>query len=206
MKIAIIGSNGQSGRAIAAEARNRGHEVTGFGRSASDAVDVVKDVLDLTAEDLAGFDVVVDALGFWTEDSFPLHTTTVQHLADLLAGTDARLIVVGGAGSLYLDEDHSLQLFQSEGFPAEFQPLAAAQAAQLASLRPRVDVNWTYVSPAAEYEVSLPRTGEYALAGEVFETNADGVSEISYADYAIAIVDEAESAAHPQQRISVHSR
>ena len=47
------------------------------------------------------------------------------------------------------------------------------------------------------------RTGRYLLAGEEFTTNAEGKSYISYADYAIAMVDEAEKGNHKNQRISV---
>ena len=65
---------------------------------------------------------------------------------------------------------------------------------------------WTYISPAADFQADGERTGGYVLAGEEFETGADGTSVISYADYAIAVIDEAEQARHPQQRISVHAK
>lgn len=207
--IAVVAANGKSGRAIVKEAVDRGFDVTaivrGENRTAAQHV-LSKDLFDLTAGDLDGFDVVVDAFGTWAPDTLHQHSTSLKHLADILSGTNTRLIVVGGAGSLYLDAAHTLQLSQSEGFPPEFKPLATAMGESLAELRNRSDVKWTYVSPAADFRADGPRTGEYALAGEEFTVNADGESAISYADYAVAIVDELSAApadAHIGERISV---
>ena len=73
----------------------------------------------------------------------------------------------------------------------------------LAELRKRNDVQWTYLSPAGDFVADGPRTGEYLLGGEEYFVNDKGESRISYADYAIAMVDEAEKGRHVQQRISV---
>ena len=67
----------------------------------------------------------------------------------------------------------------------------------------RTDVKWTYVSPAADFQVDGAKTGTYLLGGEELTLNAKGESVISYADYAIAMVDEAVNGNHIQQRISV---
>lgn len=149
---------------------------------------------------------VANAFGAWTPDTFPQHSASLGHLADVLSGTDVRLIVVGGAGSLYVNPEHTVQLSQTDGFPAAFLPLATAMGESLAGLRERGDVLWTYVSPAADFQADGPRTGEYVLNGEEFTTNEAGESAISYADYAIAIVDEVVAApadAHVNKRISV---
>ena len=207
--IAVIAANGKSGSAIVKEAVDRGFSVTAIVRSDNKTAAqhaLSKDLFDLTAADLAGFDAVVDAFGTWAPETLNQHSDSLKHLADILSGTDTRLIVVGGAGSLYLDAAHTLQLSQSEGFPEEFKPLATAMGESLAELRERSDVKWTYVSPAADFLADGPRTGSYVLAGEEFTTNADGESAISYADYAIAIVDELSAAAddaHVGERISV---
>ena len=67
----------------------------------------------------------------------------------------------------------------------------------------RNDVKWTYISPAGDFQADGERTGKYILAGEELKLNAAGESIISYADYAIAMVDEIEKGNHIQQRISV---
>ena len=75
-------------------------------------------------------------------------------------------------------------------------------ARALAELRERDDVKWTYISPAGDFQADGERTGEYILGGEELTLNAAGESVISYADFAIAMVDEIESGNHVQQRIS----
>lgn len=112
IRIAVIGANGQAGRHIVAEALARGFEVTAFvrGSTAPAAQHVVhKDVLAIEQSDLAGFDAVVDALGFWTPDTLPLHVKTALHLADLLSGTKTRCSSSAAPGSLYMDAAHTQQ-------------------------------------------------------------------------------------------------
>ena len=206
MKIAVLAANGKVGSLIVKEAVERGNEVTAIAREVNKTVAknfIKKDILDLTEEDLKDFDVVITAFGAWTEETLPLHKTTLEHLSDILANKNTRLLVVGGAGSLYTDESFKTQLFTTPDFPVDYFPIASNQAKGLDVLRSRKDVKWTYVSPAAEFEFDWERKGEYQLAGEVFTVNAEGKSEISYADYAIAMVDEAEKGKHINQRISV---
>ncbi len=78
-------------------------------------------------------------------------------------------------------------------------------AKALGELRQRKDVQWTYVSPAGDFQADGVRTGKYILGGEELTLNSKGESVISYAGYAIAMIDEAESGKHIQQRISVVS-
>lgn len=169
MKIAVVAANGRVARKGIAEALSRGHKVVAFGRHAENNTQAKdyrqKDILDLTKEDLAGFDAVVDAFGAWTEETLPLHSTTTQHLADILSGTDTRLLIVGGAGSLYVDPEHNVQLFNTPDFPDAYKPLATAMGKALAGLRERTDVKWTYISPAADFQADGERTGKYILAG-----------------------------------------
>ena len=205
--IAVVAADGRVARKVITEAVNRGWDVCAFGRKDENTGDaqtyVKKDIMDLTTEDLAGFDAVVDAFGAWTPETFHLHGETLQHLLDILAGTDVRLVYVGGAGSLYVNPEHTLQVYQTPDFPAEFVPLATAQVGTLAQIRPVKDVKWTYISPAGDFQADGERTGEYILAGEELTLNDRGESIISYADYAIALVDEIESGNHIHERISV---
>ena len=207
MKLAVVCANGKAGLRIVEEAVSRGLDVTavvrGENRSAARAV-IRKDLFDLTAADLAGFDAVVEALGAWTPGTLPLHSRSLAHLCDILSGTPTRLLVVGGAGSLYVNPEHTACVADGPDFPDAFKPLAAAMAKALAELRQRADVRWTYLSPAADFQPDA-RTGSYILGSEELILNAKGESVISYADYAIAMVDEAVSGNHIQQRISAVS-
>ena len=206
MKLAVVCANGKAGKLIVKEALDRGLDVTAVvrGENRTEATQVIqKDLYDLTAADLKGFDVVVDAFGAWTEDTLPQHSTSLKHLCDILSGTDVRLLVVGGAGSLYVNPEHTAQVMDGPDFPDAFKPLARAQGEALAELRQRSDVKWTFVSPAGDFQAEGERTGKYILGGEELKLNDRGESIISYADYAIAMVDEAVSGHHLQQRISV---
>lgn len=205
-KIAVVAANGKAGKLIVKEAVQRDMDVTAFVRSENATVAqkaIVKDIMDLTAEDLAGFDAVVDAFGAWTPEALSQHSTTLEHLCDILSGSETRLLVVGGAGSLYVNPEHTVTVSEGPDFPEMFKPLASAMGAALADLRKRDDVNWTYVSPAGDFQSDGERTGEYILGGEELTLNERGESIISYADYAIAMVDEIESGDHMRQRISV---
>ena len=208
MKLAVIGANGKAGKLIVKEAVNRGLDVTAVVRGANTtmAQEVLKkDLFDLTAADLKGFDVVIDAFGAWTEETLPQHSTSLKHLCDILSGTDTRLIVVGGAGSLYVNPEHTVCVADGPNFPDVFKPLAAAMAKALGELRARRDVKWTYISPAGDFRADGARTGKYILGGEELTLNSKGESMISYADYAIAMVDEAINGGNIQKRISVVS-
>ena len=205
-KIAVVAANGKAGQLIVREAVERGNDVTAFVRSKNRTVAenvVVKDIMDLTPKDLVGFDAVVDAFGAWTPETLPQHSTTLAHLCDILSGTDTRLLVVGGAGSLYVNPEHTMTVSETPDFPEIFKPLASAMAEALSDLRERDDVRWTYISPAGDFQAEGERTGDYILAGEELTLNDRGESIISYADYAIVMVDEIESGDHIQQRISV---
>lgn len=206
-KVAVVCAAGKQGKCLVDEAAARGYDVTGFVRSGKvanpAAKTVVKDLFDLTKEDLAGFDAVIDAFGAWTPDTLPLHRTSLKHLCDVLSGTDTRLLVVGGAGSLYVNPEHTMQVKDTEGFPEVFKPLANMQGAALDDLKKRNDVKWTFLSPAGDFVADGARTGEYLLGGEEYFVNDKGESRISYADYAIAMIDEIENANNIRKRFSV---
>lgn len=206
MKIAVICANGKEGKLIVKEALERGLDVTavvrGENQSAASKV-IQKDLFALTAADLEGFDAVIDAFGAWTPETLPQHSTSLKHLCDLVSGSEIRLLVVGGAGSLYVNPEHTAQVMDGADFPEIFKPLASHMGKALEELRARTDVKWTYISPAGDFQADGPRTGKYLLGGEELLLNAKGESVISYADYAIAMVDEAVDGNHIRQRISV---
>lgn len=206
MKLAVVCANGKAGTLITKEAVSRGLDVTAIVRNENKTVAekaITKDLFDLTKEDLKVFDVVIDAFGAWTEDVLPQHSTSLNHLCNILSGTDVRLLVVGGAGILYVNPEHTVHVMDGPDFPDIFKPLAAAQGKALEELRTRNDVKWTFISPAGDFQADGERTGKYILAGEELTLNSKGESVISYADYAIAMVDEATKGNHIQERISV---
>lgn len=206
MKMAVICANGKEGKLIVKEAVARGLDVTAVVRGENQSVAekvIKKDLFDLNASDLQEFDVIVDAFGAWTPETLPQHSTSLKYLCDLVSGKEIRLLVVGGAGSLYVNPEHTIQVMDGADFPDIFQPLAFNMGKALDELRTRDDVKWTYISPAGDFQVDGIKTGNYILGGEELILNSNGESVISYADYAVAMVDEAISGNHIQQRISV---
>ncbi len=208
MKIAVICANGKAGKLIVKEAVERGLDVTAVVRGENQTVAqnvLKKDLYELTTADLKGFDAVVDAFGAWTPDTLEQHSTSLKVLCDALSGTDTRLLVVGGAGSLYVNPEHTVCVSDGPDFPDVFKPLASAMAKALIELRGRNDVKWTYISPAGDFQAEGKRTGKYILGGEELVLNSKGESVISYADYAIAMVDEITKGNNIGKRISVVS-
>ena len=102
-----------------------------------------------------------------------------------------------------MNPEHTVQVIDGADFPEMFKPLASNMGKALEELRTRNDVKWTYVSPAGDFQADGERTGKYILGGEELILNSRGESVISYADYAVAMVEEAVNGNHIQQRISV---
>ncbi|WP_117016896.1 NAD(P)-dependent oxidoreductase [Aeribacillus pallidus] len=209
MKIAVIGATGKAGSLIVKEAKERGHDVTAIVRNASKVTDVPaveKDIFDITSEDIKDFDVVVNAFGTAPGEEHK-HVEAGKVLINALKeAPNTRLIVVGGAGSLFVDEAKTTRLFDTPDFPKEYLPVAKSSAQNLQDLENSEGIQWTYISPAAFFDPQGPRTGEYKVSGDVLAVNSEGQSYISYRDYAIALVDEIENRKHINKRFSVVSK
>lgn len=205
MKVAIIGANGKSGSNLVQEALKQGYDVTAIVRNKeykNDDVKVVhKDIFELTKADLAGFDAVISAFGAFTDATFPLYKKVAVHLANLLSGSSTRLIIVGGAGTLLVDDKGTMAM-DTPGFPPEYMGVARAAAESFFELKTKSDVLWTYVSPAGDYDADGARTGKYVLGNDHVILNSQNESYISYADLAIAIIDELKNRNFVQKRFT----
>lgn len=212
MKVAVIAATGRAGSLIAKEAKDRGHNVTAIVRNAEKLADkdlrvVEKDLFTLTTEDLKKYDVVVNAFGTGMEQEQAVkHVQFGQILIEALKGAPkTRLIVVGGAGSLYVNEEKTLRVMDTPDLPTFFQPTAINQAKNLDDLQQSEDISWTFVSPALDFDATGKRTGTYQVGTDQVIVNSANQSYISYADFAIAIVDEIEQSAHVNERFTVVS-
>lgn len=207
MKIGVIGATGKAGQRIVEEALQRGHDVTAIVRSASKVAANIpvmeKDVLALTQEDIKGFDVVINAFGapFGQEE---LHVKVGRHLIDILTGIDTKLFVVGGAGSLFVDPEKTTRVMDTPDFPEMFYATAKNQGENLLDLQQSA-ITWTFLSPSAFFDPEGPRTGSYKAGADHLLMNAAGESYVSYADYAIAVIDEIENPTHKNSRFTVTS-
>ncbi|MED2008202.1 NAD(P)-dependent oxidoreductase [Brevibacillus borstelensis] len=210
MKIGVIGATGKAGSLIAKEAIERGHEVTAIVRNASKLTApktavLEKDVFQLTAEDLKAFDVVVNAFGA-APGSEHLHVEAGRVLIEALkAAPSTRLIVVGGAGSLFIDEAKTTRVMETPDFPKEYLATAQNQGKNLEDLQQSTGIQWTFISPSAFFDPQGKRTGAYQKGKDHLLVNAKGQSYVSYADFAIAVLDEIENPQHRNERFTVSS-
>jgi len=201
VKIAIIGATGHVGTKLTAEALSRGHQVTAIARDASKVSTQDRLVArngDVNAPAvlsaiLSGHDVVISSVRF--------EQLTYEHL--ITAVREARikrLLVVGGAGSLEVAP--GITLVESPEFPAMYKPEALAGGAVLDKLRREEGLDWSFLSPSAMF---LPegRTGSFRLGKDQLLSNSKGESQVTMADFAIAMLDEVEHPKHIRQRFTV---
>lgn len=209
MKIGIIGASGKAGSRIMQEAKARGHEVTAIVRSAAKIDEpgiavLEKDIFALTADDLKRFDIVVNAYSA-PHGQEHLHVDAGNALIEALKhAQQTRLIVVGGAGSLFVDEALTTRVYETPGFPQEYLATAKNQGKNLEILQQTEGINWTFLSPSAHFALGK-RTGSYRTGKDTLLVNAQGKSYVSYEDYAIAVVDEIEHPQHINERFTVAS-
>lgn len=208
MKIAILCASGKAGKEVTKEALSRGLEPVCFVRDSSkmnefaNKIQVVqKDIFALDSKDLADFDVIIDAFGEWQDLS--LHKKHIESLSKILQGSRARLLVVGGAGSLYMDSSHTPRLMDMPNFPKEYLGVAQATAEVLSFLRDERGFTWVYVSPSLELVPTLPKSNHYEIIGEEFKVNANHESKIGYSDYASAMIDIALDLGYKNMRVGV---
>jgi uncharacterized protein len=207
MNVVVYGATGNSGSEIVKELLRRGHKVTAVARK----VDSIKGEEGVTAkaDDLSnveaiaaiikGADAVVSAYAPPMADTDAIVGVTEREIAAVKNAGAKRLLVVGGAG--LLEVAPGVTLINSGHLPAEYLPIATSHEKALEVLR-KSDINWTYLSPAA-YFVPGERTGKFRLGTKELIADAKGESKISFADYAIALVDEIEKPAHERASFSV---
>jgi putative NADH-flavin reductase len=211
MKIGVIGAVGKAGGLIAREAASRGHDVTAIikpdsaGRLEGAYSVLERDIFDITADDLRGFDAVVNAFGtsFSNPGSEYQHQTSMESLIRVMEQLpEVRLLCVGGAGSLWEDRDQTRRVV--EGIPKDWRAVPENQFKALEKLAAS-GVNWTYLSPPKTFDAAGPRTGKYALGTDYVILNSAGESYGTYADYAVAMVDEIENKAYVRRRFTMVS-
>ncbi|MBS4210049.1 NAD(P)-dependent oxidoreductase [Bacillus sp. FJAT-50079] len=208
MRIGIIGATGKAGNLILKEAVQRGHDVTAIVRNAAKLTEhhvsvLEKDVFELTSTDIQSFDVVVNAFGA-PAGKEQLHVEAGRVLIEAMKGApDTRLIVVGGAGSLFVDDAQTIRLIDTPEFPKEYFATASNQGKNLEDLQKTSEISWTFISPAAFFDPEGERTGSYQKGKDQLILNEKGNSYVSYADYAIAVLDEIEKPAHINERFTV---
>ena len=205
MNILVIGANGNAGRLIVEKALKAGHQVTGLVRreGAIEGIPtIVKDALQLTKDELTQFDVVVNATSAFTPDTYHLPADLTLLLVKALANTNTRLIAIGGAGSLYVDEDHTVQLNDTPEFPKEFLARSKTHGKSDDILRKFSNVDWTMFTPPPILDAEGPESNDYILGNENVILNKEGKPYLSYATFAQILVDEINNHKFGRQRFT----
>ncbi|HEU0201306.1 MAG TPA: NAD(P)-dependent oxidoreductase [Burkholderiaceae bacterium] len=209
MNIVLIGAGGFIGSGLRKEALARGHRVTALVTNpgkleAAPNLTVAKvDVLDEAAlgSQLNGHDAVISAFsGHAADDVRGYYGRGIRSIIAVAKKAAKRLLVVGGAGSLEVAPGK--QVVDDPQFPPAWKASAEGARDALNLLRAEAELDWTMLSPSA---VIAPgeRTGKFRLGKDQLLVAANGKSEISVEDYAVAMIDELEKPAHRRQRFTV---
>ncbi|MFD1713168.1 NAD(P)-dependent oxidoreductase [Amnibacterium flavum] len=210
-RITVLGGTGYAGGHIVQEAAARGHQVTSYSRNAPEnPVDGVTyetgSVLehDVLAAAVADTDAVIDALSPRGDMAGKLEGI-VNDLVNLLEGTSTRLGVVGGASSLLVSEGGPRLIDTAPPAPEVADEIQTGITVLQLLSDYTGQVDWFYVSPAALFGSWAPgeATGTYRTSDDILLVDDEGISQISGADFAKAIVDEIETPSHHQSRFHV---
>lgn len=207
MRIGIIGANGKQGRLLCKEAMSRGHFVRAIVREKciEEVSEVLlRDLFDLKKDDIRDLDVLISAFGSGFDADPDINRRAVNHLADVVEGSGVALQIVGGAGALFTDPTHKFRVYEEPDHPDFLRGISKSMTNGYLDLLKRKDVIFTYVCPSLIFDYEGEKTGKYKIGDreEVIE-NSNGESRISYADYAMAMIDEAERGAYRGKCITV---
>lgn len=210
MKIAVFAASGRIGSRIVLEALNRGHDVTAVVRHPEnytlihDHLKVAKgDLFDRQDVETGAFDQDAVVCAYSNTRGAPASTIAelpIPLIKGLKQAHVKRLIIVGGAGSLEVSP--GLQLVDTPNFPTEYKSTALAHRDALKLYINEKELDWTYISPAAEIAPG-ERTGGFRIGGTQLLTDENGRSFISMEDYAVAVLDEIENPTHIRQQMTV---
>ncbi|OPG12510.1 NAD(P)-dependent oxidoreductase [Microbispora sp. GKU 823] len=204
MNIVIFGAGGRAGRRAVAEARRRGHQVTAVVRDPAGHGDlgdvrvVAGDVTDPVSIEraAAGHDAAISAAADLSVSPHDFFTASARALSTGLAKAGVPRLVVVGLASV-LPGASGAPLMDEPGYPNEYRAFSLGHAAGLEELR-SCDLDWAYVAPAGDFDHDGTPAGRYLLAD-----HGDMTSRITYADFAIALLDEVEAPRHHRAAVSI---
>lgn len=204
MRIVIFGAGGRAGRQAVAEAHRRGHQVTAVVRDPEGHSDlpgaqvVAGDVTDAVsiAHAAVGHDAAISAAVDLSMPPYDFFTASSRALATGLAKAGVRRLVVVGLASI-MPGASGAPLMDEPGYPNEYRSFYLGHAAGLAELQSG-DLDWAYLAPAGDFDHDGTRSGSYQFA-----EYGDAASRISYADFAVALIDEIDAPRHRRAAVSV---
>ena len=208
MRIGVIGATGKLGKCIFREAINREYDVTAIIRDQTKVATpnlqlLVKDAFDLTVDDIKQFDVIVSAVGFQSGNAKE-HVRLGHHYINIFhEAPEVRLIIVGNAGSLYINDKREQRVVDNGKMPAIIKSSALAQTISLLDFVGRENINFSIATPALFFDAAGVKSGNYQFGNDVVLVNNKGYSYITYYDFASAIVDEIEQKKFERNQFTV---
>ncbi|MCB6182356.1 NAD(P)H-binding protein [Leeia sp. TBRC 13508] len=214
MKVVVLAATGQAGRTVLSELIYRGHEVTAVARNTDKLPKSIRSVQDdlssveRIADIISGADAVVSAYGpdksdprFFSDINYTdqLASVTEREIEAIRQSGVPRLIMVGGAGSLWFSK--GVTVLNSGHWPEPLVPIATSHMKAFAALRSS-NINWTYFSPPMLIEPGV-RTGIFRLGTDDVIFDDKQKSKVSFEDYAVALVNELEKPAHERARFTI---
>jgi putative NADH-flavin reductase len=204
MNIVVFGAGGQAGRQAVAEAHRRGHRVTAVVRDPADHSHltdvrvVAGDVTDGVSIEhaAAGHDAAISAAVDLSVPPHDFFTASARALATGLAKAGVWRLVVVGLASI-MPGASGAPLMDEPGYPNEYRAFYLGHAAGLDALQ-SCDLDWAYVAPAGDFNHDGTHTGRYQIA-----EHGDPASRITYADFAIALLDEIETPRYHRAAVSI---
>ena len=205
----IIGANGKLGRLLVDKASGRGHEVIALSPNGVDNTDfsgkvMKKSLFDLTEDDITGIDALLSAFGGGFKADPSINRQAVDHLINLIGNKNIRLLTVGGAGTLWADSSHTKRVWQTAEHPDFLRGISENLSLALEDLKKSELKDWTFLCPSLFFDYEGEELGAWNIGddGEPL-TNTNGVSRISYRDFASAMISEAEYGAHKNRQITI---
>lgn len=208
MKAAVIGANGNLGTRVTRQALDRGFAVKGFiydGETPDERAEVVKKSLfDIEKADIADCDVMISAYGSGFKADPALNRKAFLKYIELNDGSDRHLVAIGGAGSLYTDEKHTMYCYEKPGYPDFMRGISENIKLGIDELKKTENLNWTVVCPSSFFDAEGPLTGNYEIGtrGHLL-FNEKGESRVTYEDLAKAMLDIAEDNTYRKCQITV---
>jgi putative NADH-flavin reductase len=213
-KIVIFGAGGRAGRRAVAEAVSRGHQVTAVVRDSAKHQDLASDDVTVAAGDVtqadsvaamaSGHDAAINASARLDLPSEEFYVTAAHALLDGLARVQVHRLLLIGIGTT-LETAAGLLVHDTPGFPEQARAFSLGHAAELdVFATAETPIDWLVLAPPPTMlDAEAPRTGRYRMGGNQVLPSEEGTPLFSYADLAVALIDEIEKPEHHRSLIAV---
>ncbi|MEV4178563.1 MULTISPECIES: NAD(P)-dependent oxidoreductase [unclassified Nonomuraea] len=211
-RIVVFGAGGRAGVKVVAEAAGRGHEVTAVVRDPGKYPDLGGERVRVLAGDVtdaagvaglaAGHDAALQVAARLDMPSEEFYTAAARALVDGLARAGVPRLVALGIGSL-LEVSPGVRLVDTPGFPADARAFSLGHAAELEVLEGSA-LDWVVIAPPPVFlDAEAGRTGRYRFGDGRVPESGEGDPAFSYADLAVALVDEVDRPRHHRVQVAV---